>query len=197
MNDRLFDADDEANTPLTPDERAGLLLTYITTRRELNDAEQANVSDADRWAFARRRDVLDTAFLQRLHKRMFGKVWGWAGTFTQERNRRIGVDHWRVEPELRDLIDNARYWTAHESFGPDEIALRFHHKLTWIHAFPNGNGRHARLSSDLLAVALGRPPFSWGRGSLVSATALRGQYVAALRAADAHDLNPLVAFSRS
>lgn len=197
MNDQLFDADDEANTPLTPDERAGLLLTYITTRRELNDAEQANVSDADRWAFTRRRDVLDATFLQRLHKRMFGKVWAWAGTFSLEQNRRIGVDHWLVEPELRNLIDTARYWVDHESFEPDAIALRFHHKLTWIHAFPNGNGRHARLSADLLAVALGRPPFSWGRASLIEASVLRGLYVAALRAADDHDVQPLLAFARS
>lgn len=128
---------------------------------------------------------------------MFGKVWAWAGTFTQEQNRRIAVDHWLVEAELRDLIDNARYWTAHESYESDEIALRFHHKLTWIHAFPNGNGRHARLSSDLLAAALGRPTFSWGRDSLIEAPALRASYVNALHAADDHDLKPLLAFSRS
>lgn len=197
MSDKLFDTDDDANTPLTPDERAGLVLTYITTRQELNGAEQANISDADRWAFTRKRQVLDVPFLRRLHKRMLGKVWAWAGEFSGEANRRIDVDHWLIEPELRALIDNVHYWIEHRTYAPDEIALRFHHKLTWIHAFPNGNGRHARLAADLLAVALGRPAFTWGSKSLVETSELRDRYVAALRAADDHDLQPLLDFARS
>lgn len=197
MSDALFDADDGANTPLSPEERDGLIPTYITTRNELNDAEHANISDADRWAFARRRDVLNQTFLRALHKRMFGKVWRWAGTFSQESNRRIGVDHWRIEVELGDLIDTIRYWVEHQTYAPDEIAVRFHHKLTWIHAFPNGNGRHARLAADLLAVALQQRPFTWGRRSLVDGTDQRARYVAALRAADDHDIGPLLVFARS
>ena len=197
MRDGLFDAEDGANTPLSPEERDGLIPTYITTRNELNDAEHANTSDVDRWAFARRRDVLNQPFLRALHKRMFGKVWRWAGTFSQESNRRIGVDHWRIEVELGDLIDTVRYWVAHQTYAPDEIAVRFHHKLTWIHAFPNGNGRHARLAADLLAVSLQPRPFTWGSAGLVGITDLREGYVAALRAADAHDIEPLLAFARS
>ena len=132
-----------------------------------------------------------------LHKRMLGKVWTWAGSFSREVNRRIGVDHFLIEQELGALIDNVRYWIEHETFGPDEIALRFHHKLTWIHAFPNGNGRHARLAADLLAVALGQKPFTWGSASIVETGELRALYVAALQAADNHDIGPLVAFARS
>lgn len=64
MSDALFDADDDARTPLSAEERAGLIPTYITTRAELNDAEQANISDADRWAFSRKRDLLDEGFLR-------------------------------------------------------------------------------------------------------------------------------------
>lgn len=197
MSDALFDADDGANTPLSPEERDGLIPTYITTRNELNDAEHANISDADRWAFTRKRDVLSQTFLRALHKRMFGKVWRWAGTFSQESNRRIGVDYWRIEVELGDLIDTVQYWIAHQTYAPDEIAVRFHHKLTWIHAFPNGNGRHARLAADLLAASLQQRPFTWGSVGLVGITSLRDRYVAALRTADAHDIGPLLAFARS
>lgn len=197
MSDGIFDADDDANTPLSAEERLGLIPTYIATRAELNDAEQANISDADRWAFQRKRDVLDVGFLRALHKRMLGKVWKWAGEFSREVNRRIGVDHHLIETELHALIRDARFWIEHGSYPPDEIALRFHHKLTWIHAFPNGNGRHARLAADLLAVALGRKPFTWGSISLVETSELRDRYVAALRAADNHDFGPLIAFARS
>jgi hypothetical protein len=41
MSDPLFDDDgDDASTPLTRDEKNGLIPSYITLRRELNEAEQ-------------------------------------------------------------------------------------------------------------------------------------------------------------
>ena len=91
MADLLFDGDDEANTPLEAEEREALIPTYITNRAELNEAEQAGIADADRWAFARGRDVLDDRFLLALHKRMFGQVWRWAGTY-RKTPRNLGVE---------------------------------------------------------------------------------------------------------
>lgn len=195
MNDPLFDADDAA-TPLTLDEKQGLIPSYITLRRELNEAEHIAITAAEAWAFSRLRDLLDEAFLRRLHKRMFKDVWRWAGEFrTTPRN--IGVDPWNISSMLRNLIEDARYWVLHEIYPPDEIAVRFHHRLVLIHPFPNGNGRHARLSADLLLVKLGQERFTWGRVSLDNAGETRQQYVTALRAADVHDLQPLLAFVRS
>jgi len=195
MNDPLFDADDAA-TPLTQDEKQGLIPSYITLRRELNEAEQLGITAAEEWAFSRKRDVLDEIFLRRLHKRMFKDVWRWAGELrTTPRN--IGVEPWNITSMLRNLIEDARYWVLHETYPSDEIAVRFHHRLVMIHPFPNGNGRHARLAADLLLVKLGQERFTWGRVSLVNAGETRQKYVAALRAADAHDLQPLLAFVRS
>lgn len=195
MSDPLFDADDAA-TPLTQDEKQGLIPSYITLRRELNEAEQLGITAAEEWAFSRKRDVLDEIFLRRLHKRMFKDVWRWAGELrTTPRN--IGVEPWNITSMLRNLIEDARYWVLHEIYPPDEIAVRFHHRLVMIHPFPNGNGRHARLAADLLLVKLGQERFTWGRVSLVNAGETRQKYVAALRAADAHDLQPLLAFVRS
>ncbi|MCC4293843.1 mobile mystery protein B [Brevundimonas aurantiaca] len=196
MSDPLFDAEDDAATPLTPDERAQLIPTYITTRAQLNEAEQANIADADLWAFRRKRDVLDEAFLLNLHKRMLNGVWKWAGSFRQT-ERNIGIQAYRIGVELRQLLDDVRYWVEHQTFSPDEIAVRFHHRLVFIHPFPNGNGRHARLAADLLAVQLGQERFSWGSANLVTADETRATYVAALKAADAHDIGPLLAFARS
>lgn len=197
MSDPLFDDDgDDASTPLTPDEKSGLIPSYITLRRELNEAEQLSITAAEEWAFSRKRDVLDETFIRRLHKRMFKDVWRWAGEFrTTPRN--IGVEAWNITSMLCNLIEDARYWVLHEVYPPDEIAARFHHRLVLIHPFPNGNGRHARLAADLLMVKLGQERFTWGRISLVNAGETRQKYVAALRAADAHDLKLLLNFVRS
>lgn len=196
MSDPLFDADDDAATPLTPEERAQLIPTYITTRAQLNEAEQLNITEADLWAFNRKRDVLSEEFLRNLHKRMFRKVWKWAGTFrTSERN--IGIDAYRIGVELRTLLEDVAYWIAHNTFAPDEIAVRFHHRLVFIHPFQNGNGRHARLAADLLAVKLGQKRFTWGSANVVEPAATRAAYVVALKAADNYDVLPLLAFARS
>ena len=196
MTDPLMDREDDIATPLTPEERDALIPSYITLRRELNEVEQIGIADADRWAFSRKRDVLDDAFLKRLHHRMFKDVWRWAGQFrTTPRN--IGVEAWRIEQDVRQMIDDVRYWIDHATFSPDEISVRFHHRLVFIHPFPNGNGRLSRLAADLLAVRLGQPRLSWGSGNLIATDALRRRYVDALRAADAHDIGPLLEFARS
>lgn len=196
MTDPLTDAEDDAATPLTPEERHDLIPSYITTRDQLNEVEQLGIAEADRWAFSRKRDVLDERFLLSLHKRMFGDVWKWAGSFrTTPRN--IGVEAYQIAVDLRQLLDDVRYWVEHATFPPDEIALRFHTRLTWIHPFPNGNGRHARLAADLLVVALGGERFTWGGAGLVDATAMRKAYIDAVRAGDNHDFAPLLAFARS
>ena len=196
MPDPLFQDDDEANTPLTPEEREQLIPSYITLRHELNEAEQVNIGQALRWATARKRDLLDPDLLNVLHARMFGDVWRWAGQYrTTARN--IGVDAYRIPTEVRQAADDARYWLEHQIFPPDEIAVRFSHRLVAIHPFPNGNGRFSRLVGDLLARQLGRPPFSWGRANLVDAGETRAHYVEALRAADAYDIQPLLLFARS
>ena len=192
--DRLIEYDD-ASTPLTSDERQGLIPSYITLRRELNEAEQTGILVAQRWAFARKRAVLDEKFLRDLHRRMFGKVWKWAGKF-RDSPRNMGVDHWMIPVELRSLLDDARYWVEHATYAPDETATRFHHRLVWIHPFPNGNGRHARLAADLLAMQLGRQPFTWGRANLAAAGDVRRRYIDALRAADRHQLESLLLFVR-
>lgn len=196
MNDPRFEEDDAAATALTPEERAQIIPTYITDRAQLNGAEQRNITEADLWAFTRKRNVLDQDFLLKLHKRMFGKVWRWAGS-TRNTERNIGVSPLHIGVELRTLLGDAAYWLDHATYPADEIALRFHHRLVFIHPFPNGNGRHARLAADLLAVNLGRPRFSWGGASLIEPAATRAAYIRALRAADGHDIGPLLAFARS
>ena len=192
----VFDQPDDAATPLTEEEKRELKLSYIATRAELNAAEQENIASGQAWAFARKREVLSEEFVRELHRRMLGDVWRWAGRFrTSPRN--IGIDHWDIPVQLRSLLDDVRVWTEKKVYPPDEIAVRFHHRLTQIHPFPNGNGRHARLMADLLVVQLGGQSFTWGSGSLRDAGDLRRRYIDALHAADRHDIALLLAFARS
>lgn len=186
----------EDATVLDPDEREGLIPSHITLRRELNELEQQNILEATSWALARRRDPVDEGFGRRLHRRMFGQVWQWAGAYRNS-NKNIGVDRSEIQPRLHTVLDNVRYWRDHQTFPSDEIAVRFHHGLVAIHPFPNGNGRWSRLMADLLAIKLEEAPFTWGSSSLRSPDQMRRAYIGSLRMADDHDFAALLAFARS
>lgn len=183
-------------TPLTPEEREGIIPSHVTLRRELNELEQQNILAADAWVFGRRRDPINETFARSLHRRMFGDVWRWAGTYRTS-NKNIGVERDQIQPRLYETFDNVRYWIEHRTFPADETAVRFHHALVFIHPFPNGNGRWSRLMADILAVRQGQPRFSWGGGTLRTADETRRAYIGALKAADNHDLASLIAFARS
>ncbi|HML42676.1 MAG: mobile mystery protein B [Sphingomonas hengshuiensis] len=195
----LFQEPDDA-TPLTPAEREGLRQAWITHRRDLNEAEQENIVQGAAWARRQRRlraaGLLNEGFVRTLHRRMLGDVWTWAGAYRQT-ERNIGIAPYRIAADLAALLDDVRYWVEHHTYPADEIAVRFHHRLVSIHPFPNGNGRHARLIADLLVEKLSRESFSWGGGRLADVGELRARYVAALQAADDHDIAPLLVFARS
>jgi len=196
MSDPVTDGD-EAATLLTPEERADLILSYITTREDLNAPEQENILAAVPWLerSGRRRDILTEDFLRELHRRMFNKVWRWAGKY-RESDKNIGSP-WREVPiRVHQLLDDAKAWLDYKSFDPDELAVRFHHQLVSIHLFPNGNGRHARILAD---AALDRvykaKPIDWAGGhDLQKMGARRTAYIAALKAADRGDIAPLLQF---
>lgn len=196
MNSELF-YEEDGNTPLSAEERLGLIPSYITLRHELNEAEQINITEGEKWAIRRTSDWLNENHLRELHKRMFGEVWSWAGDYSREINRRIGSDSFQIPLDMRQMFDDVRYWIDNATYPPDEIALRFHHRLTQIHPFPNGNGRLSRLAADLLARQLGRDYFTWGRTNLAEPNETRRHYIDALRAADGHDIEPLLEFARS
>ena len=185
-------------TQLTPAEEEGLIPSHITKRSELNSLEQANILQAESWLLTRRRkpDPLDPVFLKELHRRMFGGVWKWAGTYRKS-DRNIGI-HWpMISIELETLCRDAAFWKSESVYPPDELAVRFHHRLVWIHCYPNGNGRHARLAGDLLMMSLGGRRFTWGGSSLEAPTDVRRTYIDALRKADGGDPGDLLKFARS
>jgi Fic-DOC domain mobile mystery protein B len=184
-------------TPLSPEELQGLIPSFVITQGALNEFEQANILHGMVWAAKSRHDILSEKFVLDLHKHMFGETWKWAGVYrTSDKN--IGCPYWDVPMRVVELLKNTKAIMAGLSTPPDEIAIRFHHRLVSIHPFPNGNGRHSRLMADLLIKKLGASPFTWGgQVDLVSPSAIRNQYLSALRAADNRDIGPLLLFSRS
>ena len=142
--------------------------------------------------------MLTDAFALQLHKRLFGDVWRWGGTLRRT-GKNIGVDPLDIAVQLRACVDDARYWLEHKTYSPVEAALRFHHRLTVIHPFPNGNGRHARIMTDaLLEKTYGVNRIDWAGGANLQVTSERRKfYIAALKAADAGDFNLLMTFAQT
>jgi Fic-DOC domain mobile mystery protein B len=191
----------EGATPLDPSEAAELIPDYISTQSELNTLEQANIADAYLWAKrAKLDDILTATFIFNLHKRMFRNVWKWAGK-QRSSNKNIGVSKERMMQELGVLLTDVEYWIQHKTFSTDEIAVRFHQRLVLIHIFPNGNGRHSRLITNLLLKKLGQPGFTWGSDEGPTLLEVEGKtrktYVASLKEADAGDYRSLLKFVRS
>ena len=194
----MADSLPEGATPLDPDETESLIPDHLSTRAELNAWEQVNIANAVDWLRRRQKSdsVLNMVFLRDLHRQMFSDTWHWAGKFRWTL-KTIGVLPEAIAEQIRTLIADARFWIEHDSYPVDEIAMRFHHRLVFIHPFPNGNGRHARLITDALLRELNANSFTWGSSSIDDRGVVRDKYIHALRSADSGDYAPLRAFVRS
>ena len=142
----------DGQTPLSVEELDGLKILSISTREELDEFEQFNIEKAIQWTLGKKiqpKDLLSEKFIKDLHKRMYGEVWKWAGSFrTSEKN--LGIKSYLIPVQLKQLLDDAMYWYENQIYSPDEVAVRFKHQLVSIHCFANGNGRHSRLMADLI-----------------------------------------------
>jgi Fic-DOC domain mobile mystery protein B len=190
----------DGQTPLDEDEKEGLLISTIATREELDEFEQQNIEEAIKWSIGKKikSDKLFTeSFIKNVHKRMYKDVWLWAGAF-RKTNKNIGVDRWQVAIELKNLLEDAGFWIENNTYSPDEIAIRFKHRIVSIHCFSNGNGRHSRLMADMIIEKIfDRPVFTWGAGNLSKENKNRKQYLDALKLADVGNYEALLLFARS
>ena len=190
----------DGQTPLEEEEKSGLRIRLITNRGELDEYEQQNIEIAIQWILGRsfKPDAVFTeTFIRNIHKRMYSEVWSWAGEFRKSQ-KTIGVDFWKISIELRKLLEDARYWYENNTYPPDEMALRFKHRIVSIHCFSNGNGRHSRLMADIIIEKLyEQAVFSWGAANLSKSSDARKEYLKAVKAADTGDYSLLLAFARS
>jgi Fic-DOC domain mobile mystery protein B len=177
-------------TPI--DDISGLRNRGIATQAQLNVAEAENVRKAVvRYLAARpsrRLARFDLPWLKVLHTNMFGEVWTWAGTF-RRRELTIGSPPHTIETDLQALLDDLVAWSASDMPLLEE-AVRLHHRALLIHPFLNGNGRWGRLLSNIWLKREGGGIVRWPDSTIGAESTIRGEYLAALRAADAGDIEP-------
>jgi Fic-DOC domain mobile mystery protein B len=197
MADKEFLPDQQHVTPIAPEE-LDALIPNLSSQQELNEWERENILEAEKWCFGRAlktENPCSEEFIRKLHKRMFGRTWKWAGKY-RATEKNIGVPAFKIREMLKALVDDTQYWIENKTYDLDEIAVRFHHRLVSIHPFPNGNGRHARLMADRFVVRNGFQRFTRGRRDLVSQGAMRARYIEALKQADQGNLKLLIDFAR-
>lgn len=191
---------EEGQTPLNEEEKEGLLLKSITTNGELNEQEQLNIEKAIEWIIGlklKKDRILTEAFIKTLHKKMLGKVWRWAGEFRKS-EKNIGAKWINNPVDLRTLLDDTNFWIENKTFSPDEIAIRFKHRLVSIHCFPNGNGRHSRIMADIIIESVFEETiFSWNQSNMIKANETRAEYINSIREADKGKIDSLIRFART
>ena len=189
----------DGQTPLDEVEKEGLRIKSITTQKELDEFEQLNIEKAVEWtihANLKPEKILTEKFIKDLHKKMYGDVWKWAGEFRKS-DKNIGIKWTQIAVELKNLLDDSKYWIENKTYAPEEIAIRFKHRIVAIHCFPNGNGRHSRMMADIIMESIfGKEIFSWHKSNMVKADETRKNYIRALKEADNGNINPLIEFAK-
>lgn len=190
----------DGQTPLSEEEKEGLLIRTITTHGELDEFEQLNIEKAIEWTMTRkfkREYIISDDFVRQLHSKMLGDVWEWAGRFRiSEKN--LGIKYHLIATSLKQLNDDCLFWIDNQIYSEEEIAIRYKHKIVNIHCFANGNGRHSRLMADvILSKIFNKEVFTWSRGNLIKKGEERNKYLKALREADKENIQPLIDFSKS
>lgn len=187
----------EGATPIDSDELHALI-PNITLQSELNQFERENIRQAIRWAETSRalkKQLFALSSIRRLHKAMFGEVWKWAGTF-RATEKNIGVPPHTIGEELLKFCQDMQFQIDQGIQDWQTFAVNVHHRLVWIHPFPNGNGRFARLFADRLLLNNMQETLSWGYSSdLGDQNEIRSEYIAALKEADKGDISRLVYFA--
>jgi len=190
----------DGQTPLNEEEKEGLLISSITTHGELNEHEQLNIEKAIEWIIQSKltsEKILTEKFIKNIHKKMLGKVWSWAGKF-RKTEKNIGIECTKIGVELKYLLDDAKFWIKNKTYTPDDIAIRFKHRLVNIHCFSNGNGRHSRIMADIIIESIfNQKLFTWHSSNMGKANKTRKKYIETVRDADKGNINSLIDFARN
>lgn len=188
MNEIFFN-DRDGNTVLSAEELSGLRLGHITRMKELDEAEQVNITQGLLWlAGQRKTNYLTDSFFRKLHKQLFGQVWKWAGVY-RSTEKNIGIQAYKVPTAVLKLCEDVQYWLDNGSYETSELIARFHHRLVYIHPFPNGNGRFSRILTNYFCKRNGLSRPEWQ--SHLNPHMRRKLYIQCLQQADLKKIVPL------
>lgn len=187
----------DGSTPLDHDQIKGIRFAHLTTMGELDELEDLNIQKGLEWLnHQKKSDYLSTEFLCKLHEKLFGDVWKWAGKF---RTVEVNISKYRsydVAPQLKNFFEDAKLWIGSNSMSWEEISAEMHHRLVTIHPFPNGNGRTTRIFTEFVQKMNQQPITSWKASMADSPKERRDLYIKSLRSADKGDFRDLVEFMR-
>jgi Fic-DOC domain mobile mystery protein B len=184
-------------TPI--DDAEGLRVPGVTTYEQLSDLEAENIMQAmGRHMKAKKPPTaqwLTEPYIRKVHRDMFSNVWTWAGEY---RNSvlNLGVAPFKIREELGKLTEDVVFWETPAAKMPAlERGVRLHHRLVWIHPFKNGNGRHARLISNIYLTSQNQQIPTWRQEDLARPGEAREAYLHAIQRADQGHVEPLVQFT--
>jgi Fic-DOC domain mobile mystery protein B len=184
----------------SPFDISHLLVPEVGSRAQLSVIEGRQIFKVLRKYFNRKGPIaevvrFDYPWLVGLHREMYEGVWGWAGQFRTE-NLNLGVPYHQIQERLYNLVDDMAAWGT-SGMDPIEQAARFHHRAVEIHPFPNGNGRWARLATNIWLALRGLPIVQWPEDLIGSSSRIRDEYINALKAADRGDFEALTAMHQA
>ena len=188
---------ERGSTPL--DDFSGLIPKHVRTQEDLNLAEFENISAVLTKYFLKKpsgkKAPFNLEWFRKLHKEMYGCVWKWAGEI-RKTELSIGIKAHQIVHELHRLQVELKKW---EEQGDDAlmIAAKLHHRLVWIHPFQGGNGRWARMASNIFLYKKDLSLVEWPEDEARVESGFRKQYLEALKAADAGDLDPVISLHRT
>jgi Fic-DOC domain mobile mystery protein B len=182
------------------EDESGLLKTHLTGKSLRDAAELESIARAyDKNIFRARRKKqgsgwLTEEFVRQTHVDMFGDIWEWAGKYRTSAVN-IGIDWHAIPEQIGALCGDFQFWDASEKMAALEIAARLQNRLTRIHPFKNGNGRHARLITDVFFYSRHLPLPRWPQLQLMpQGDNVRRRYISSMKMADSEDFSELMQF---
>jgi Fic-DOC domain mobile mystery protein B len=171
--------DRDGQTPLPDELKKGLIPLQIQTVGELDEYEESNIAEGLVWLFGRdHQDFLLYQFWLKLHRRLFSKVWKWAGKIREHELQnpffKKPQDIW---PSIKSLEEDMKYWIQQNTYTEKETASRIHERLLTIHPFVNGNGRFSRILVEYISQKQNWPTPTWGHSLESDPAARRREYI--------------------
>lgn len=187
MVNRFLFKDRDGRTPLPAEFKKDLTPAYAHLKLggELDEAEEENIVDGLVWLDDQKDDPIDWMFWERLHRKLFEKVWKWAGKFRMHELSNDDFNHpGYIKENIKKLEGDLKYWLSHESkMDQKEAIARFHERLLTIHPFSNGNGRTSRILAEVICKHEGIQIPTWGAASRSNSKNHRETYIAAVKKA--------------
>jgi Fic-DOC domain mobile mystery protein B len=183
VTDFLF-KDRDGQTPLPPDLQKGLKLKHIQNIGELDEFEEKNISEGLVWLKKNNENYRKYNFWKKLHKKLFGNVWAWAGKIRDnELANTYFLLPYQIHPAFKTLEGDLEYWLKNREIPFNEIAARFHERIETIHPFQNGNGRFGRILIEHFCLKENQIVPKWGISIKDNPKLRRDKYIDALDSA--------------